>query len=285
MKIPFVEAFEVLQERDEHFEKITQETYPTNIISAQILIIALFSFCYGLIMGSYNSWMQAISSGAKLMSLLFLTLIICFPSFYIVQLVLGSKVKIKQLGVMMLSGFLMTTTIMLAFAPIVLLFQLSGDNYNFLKFLHVGVFVFSGFFGMRAVLDALRNSFAEQGVYPQIGLSIFRVWVIIFAFVGVQLAWNLRPFVGYKDMPYELFRKDTQGNFYSSMIKSLGEMVGAPKVQKPKQTNENESIEKTKNETNSESQSEPIKQPEETEKEKIKSESPESTKEESQKKD
>lgn len=229
MKLPFAEAFEVLQERDEHFEKITRETYPSNIISAQILIIALFSFCYGLIMGSYNSWMQALSSGAKLTSLLFLTLIICFPSFYIVQLVLGSKVKIKQLAIMMLSGFLMTTTIMLAFAPIVLLFQLSGDNYNFLKFLHVGVFVFSGFFGMRAVLDALKNSFAEQGVYPKIGLNIFRVWVIIFAFVGIQLAWNLRPFVGFKDMPFELFRKDTQGNFYSTMIKSLGDMTGQPR--------------------------------------------------------
>lgn len=277
MKLPFAEAFEVLQERDEHFEKITQETYPSNIISAQILIIALFSFCYGLMMGSYNSWMQAISSGAKLTSLLFLTLIICFPSFYIVQLVLGSKVKIKQLAIMMLSGFLMTTTIMLAFAPIVLLFQLSGDNYNFLKFLHVGVFVFSGFFGMRAVLDALKNSFAEQGVYPQIGLSIFRVWVIIFAFVGIQLAWNLRPFVGYKDMPYELLRKDTQGNFYSSMIKSLGEMMGAPNIQNPLQPSQNDSIEKP--------QDDPPKQPEKTIKEKPQPESTEPTQNDSQKKD
>ena len=275
MKLPFAEAFEVLQERDEHFEKITQETYPSNIISAQILIIALFSFCYGLIMGSYNSWMQAISSGAKLMSLLFLTLIICFPSFYIVQLVLGSKVKIKQLAVMMLSGFLMTTTIMLAFAPIVLLFQLSADNYNFLKFLHVGVFVFSGFFGMRAVLDALKNSFAEQGVYPQIGLSIFRVWVIIFAFVGIQLAWNLRPFVGYKDMPYELLRKNTQGNFYSSMIKSLGEMMGTPNIKKAPQSNQDDAPAKQKND--------PPEQPKETVKEKP--ESAESTPDDLQKKD
>lgn len=277
MKLPFAEAFEVLQERDEHFEKITQETYPSNIISAQILIIALFSFGYGLIMGSYNSWMQAISSGAKLTSLLFLTLVICFPSFYIVQLVLGSKVKIKQLAVMMLSGFLMTTTIMLAFAPIVLLFQLSGDNYNFLKFLHVGVFVFSGFFGMRAVLDALRNSFAEQGVYPQIGLSIFRVWVIIFAFVGIQLAWNLRPFVGYKDMPYELLRKDTQGNFYSSMMKSLGEMMGASNVKKPLESNQDEPPKQTQNDS--------PKQPLDTIKEKPQPEPAEPTLNDSQKKD
>jgi len=224
-----------------------------------------------------NSWIQAISSGTKLTSLLFLTLIICFPSFYIVQLVLGSKVKIKQLGVMMLSGFLMTTTIMLAFAPIVLLFQLSGDNYNFLKFLHVGIFVFSGFFGMRAVLDALKNSFAEQGVYPQIGLSIFRVWVVIFAFVGIQLAWNLRPFVGYKDIPFELFRQNTQGNFYSSMIKSLGEMIGVPTNLKPHESTKNDSLEKPLENS--------PKQIEETKKEESQIDSIKSTQDDSQKND
>ncbi|MFK8102029.1 MAG: hypothetical protein AB8G15_05885 [Saprospiraceae bacterium] len=227
MKIPFPEAFEVLQERDEHFEKITHEEYPNNLVFAQIILIAIFSFLYGTIMGSYNSWEQSLSSGGKLCILIFLTLVICFPSFYIVQLVLGSKVKIKQLAMMILSGFLMTTTIMLAFAPIILLFQLSGDNYNFLKFLHLGVFVFAGFFGMRAVLEALKTSFAATGVYPKIGLNIFRIWVIIFAFVGVQLAWNLRPFVGSKDMKFELLREDTRGNFYQNMVRSIGDMLGA----------------------------------------------------------
>lgn len=223
--LPLADAFEVLQNRDEHFEKINKETYADNIILAQVAMICAFAFFYGAIMGSYNSLLQAATSGVKLCILLFLTLLICFPSFYIVQLVLGSKVKIKQLAVMLLSGFLMTTTVMLAFAPIVLFFQLSGDNYNFLQFVHIGVMLFSGFFGMRAVLDALRNSFAEAGIYPKIGLSIFRIWVIIFAFVGVQLAWNLRPFLGAKSLKYEIVRQDTQGNFYSSMIRSFRDMV------------------------------------------------------------
>lgn len=224
--LPIKEAFEVLQNRDEHFESINQETYPKNIIGAQVTLICLLAFSYGVIMGSYNSALQAISSGTKLCVLIFLTLLVCFPSFYIVQLVLGSKVKIKQLAIMILSGFLMTTTVMLAFAPIVLFFQLSGDNYHFLQLLHVGVMVFSGFFGMRAVLDALKNSFAESGVYPKIGLNIFRIWVVIFAFVGAQLAWNLRPFVGNKDMKFELVRTNTQGNFYSTLLSAIGHMMG-----------------------------------------------------------
>lgn len=225
MKLPFTEAFEVLQSRDEHFDKITQETYPPGILRSQVILIVCFAFMYGVVMGSYNSMMQAFSSGLKLSGLIFLTLLICFPSFYIVQLVLGSKVKMKQLAVMMLSGFLMTTTIMLAFVPIVLLFQLSSDNYHFLKLLHMVVVMFSGFFGMKAILGALKNSFAATGVYPKIGLKAFQIWVIIFAFVGIQLAWNLRPFIGDKGLPFEWFRMGTQGNFYSNMAKSIANML------------------------------------------------------------
>ncbi len=216
----------MLKNRDAHFEKITAEEGKPSLMLAQIFLISAFVFAYGLIMGSYNSFTQALSSGVKLWVLIFLTLAICFPSFYIVQLVLGSKVGVRQLTVMLLSGFVLTSTLMLAFAPIVLFFQMSGDNYNFLQLLHVFVFVFSGFFGMRAVLEALKSSFAQKGVYPKIGLSVFRIWVVIFAFVGLQLSWNLRPFVGYKDMPFQVFRQDTQGNVYTTLLRALGNMMG-----------------------------------------------------------
>jgi hypothetical protein len=119
----------------------------------------------------------------------------------------------------------LTATLLLAFAPIELFFQLSGDNYNFLQLLHVFVFVFSGFFGMRAVLEALKGSLAQKGVYPKLGLTVFRAWVVIFAFVGLQLSWNLRPFVGYKDMPFQIFRQDTQGNVYTTLLRALGNML------------------------------------------------------------
>jgi hypothetical protein len=224
-KIPISEAFEVLKNRDAHFEKITSEDYSPRIILAQFVLISVFIFGYGLIMGSYNSVQQSLSSGLKLWLLIFLTVLICFPSFYIVQLVLGSKVGVRQLLVILMSGFVLTTTLMLAFAPIVLFFQLSGDNYNFLQLLHVFVFVFSGFFGMRAVLEALKGSLAQKGVYPKLGLTVFRLWVVIFAFVGLQLSWNLRPFVGYKDMPFQIFRQDTQGNVYTTLMRALGNML------------------------------------------------------------
>ena len=219
------EAWLVLQDKQAFFDGITGKIKAIRLAPAQMLIIAACFFAYGLVMGSYNSLGQALLSGVKLWVLLFLTLLICFPSFYIVQMILGFRIPLLQLLVILLGGFVTTGAIVLAFAPIVLFFQLSGDNYRFLQLLHVAIFAFGGFFGMRVILEALKHSLDEAQVYPKLGLHVFRIWAIIFAFVGLQLSWNLRPFIGSKDMPFELFRKETQGNVYSTLLGNLGHLL------------------------------------------------------------
>ena len=227
----FLEAFEVFHDRETYLEKIGKNLYPTRIIWGQILLIFGFTFAYGLVMGSYNGLYQASLSGGKIWGLFMLTVIICFPSFYIVQIVLGSKIGLKQLLIMILSGLVMTSTLIIAFAPIVLLFQLIKSSYNFIQLLHVAIFAFSGVFGMRVVLDSLKNACEVQAVYPKIGLTVFKFWVVIFAFVGLQLSWNLRPFIGTKDMPFQLFRAQSQENVYVTILQSFGSMFQGKEVQ------------------------------------------------------
>lgn len=233
--IIFGEALEVLQNREKFLSKINSDNYKGSIIVAQLVLIFVFTFFYGVIMGSYNSFAQALTTGVKLWLLFILTLIICFPSFYIVQLILGSKIKIAQLLIILLAGLLMVSVTMLAFAPIILFFQLSGDNYYFLQLLHVFVFGFSGVFGMKVVLDALTAIFEGKNIYPKIGLTVFKIWVIIFAFVGMQLSWNMRPFLGDKNMPYQLVRGETKGNFYGAVFSAFGNLLGVDKEKKQKE--------------------------------------------------
>lgn len=251
MKTLLIEALEVLQNRDLYLKKLNSSSYKIRIVLAQLLLIFLFTFFYGLIMGSYNSFAQAISSGMKLWLLFVITLIICFPSFYIVQLILGSKISINQLLIILLAGFVMVSVTMLAFAPIVLFFQLSGDNYHFLQLLHVFVFGFSGVFGMKVVLDSLTAIHEEKSIYPKIGLSVFKIWVIIFAFVGMQLSWNMRPFLGSKNMEFQLFRTETKGNFYGAVFSALGNLLNSDRVKKHQlEQQQNQEIQESPNNGN-----------------------------------
>jgi hypothetical protein len=54
-------------------------------------------------------------------------------------------------------------------------------------------------------------------------MGLLYVWILLFGFVGTQLAWTLRPFFGHPDRPFEIFR-EIDGNFYVDIIRTLGNL-------------------------------------------------------------
>jgi hypothetical protein len=170
-------------------------------------------------MGSYNGVLQSLVTGIKVPCLIFLSLLICFPALYVIQYMIGSTMTIYQMANIIFSGFIVFTTISLSFAPIVIFFMVTSNNYSFLKLLHVAIFTFSGIFAVKTIINGLTYSCEKKNIYPKLGMRIFKIWIVILAFVSSQLAWNLRPFVGSRDLPFELFRK-RESNFYVAVIQS-----------------------------------------------------------------
>jgi len=217
-------VFKIFQQGDEYFEMLNSQDNTRKYLYKQALMILLFSFLYGLIMGSFNGLAQSLVTSIKLPVLIFLSLFICFPAFYVIQFMLGSKMSVYQMANMILSGFIVFATIALSFSPIVIFFMVTGNNYSFLKLLHVAIFIFSGIFGMRTIINGLKYSCEKTNIYPKMGINVFKFWIVIFAFVSMQLAWNLRPFVGSKVLPFELFR-EKEGNFYLAVIQSVRDFI------------------------------------------------------------
>lgn len=218
-----MEVFKVFQNKESYFNERNREE-SGRLIIYQILIICAFTFLYGIVMGSYHSFIQSIAAGLKVTFLFLSALIICFPSFFVIQQVLGSKMTLWQMLIIVLSGFVLASAIALSFAPIVILFQITGGNYHFLQLLHVAIFLFSGIFGMRLMIEALKFACEKKDIYPKIGVTVFRIWIVILAFAGIQLAWNLRPFLCNKDEEFKLFRK-YEGNFYTAIIYSVQQLA------------------------------------------------------------
>jgi hypothetical protein len=50
--------------------------------------------------------------------------------------------------------------------------------------------------------------------------AVFHCWAIIFALVGAQMGWVLRPFVGSPDLPFSWFRP-RQSNFFEAVTRTL----------------------------------------------------------------
>lgn len=224
-----MQVFRIFQNTESYFDELDINR-SNRLILHQVFIICVFTFLYGIVMGSYHSFVQSMVAGLKVVILFVSTIIICFPSFFIIQQVLGSKLSLRQMIVIILGGFVLTSAIALSFAPIIVFFQITGGNYHFLQLLHVGVFIFAGIFGMRLMVDTLKYACEKKEIYPQVGVTIFRIWFIILAFVGIQLSWNLRPFLCNKTEEFKWFRK-YEGNFYTAIIYSIQQLSSGNKTQ------------------------------------------------------
>jgi hypothetical protein len=222
------EVFSTFQDTESYFDERNREQ-SRKLILNQLLVICIFAFFYGVVMGSYYSLLQSLVAGLKVIFLFLCSIVICFPSFFVIQQVLGSKMIMRQMILVVLSGFVLASAIALSFSPVVILFQITGGNYHFLQLLHVAIFIFSGIFGMRLIVEALKYACEKKDIYPHTGVNVFRIWIIIMAFVGIQLAWNLRPFLCNKNEDFKLFR-EYEGNFYTAIVYSVRQLVSKEDV-------------------------------------------------------
>jgi len=76
--------------------------------------------------------------------------------------------------------------------------------------LNVAFFTVSGIVGLTFLRKTLTGVFEGAATSGQ---NVFRVWLVIYAVVGAQMGWILRPFIGDPHRPFQLFR-ERQGNFF-----------------------------------------------------------------------
>jgi hypothetical protein len=58
---------------------------------------------------------------------------------------------------------------------------------------------------------------------PKPSMALVNIWIVLFGFVGTQLAWTLRPFFGSPGEPFEFFRQ-IEGNFYAEIVRTIGDL-------------------------------------------------------------
>jgi hypothetical protein len=56
-------------------------------------------------------------------------------------------------------------------------------------------------------------------------MTLLYIWILLFGFVGTQLAWTLRPFFGSPGMKFSLYR-EINGNFYAEIIHTIARLFG-----------------------------------------------------------
>ncbi|MCX7719046.1 MAG: hypothetical protein N2111_11695 [Candidatus Sumerlaeaceae bacterium] len=158
----------------------------------------------------------------KVPVLFLLTLLIVLPPVYVSNTFAGARLSFRQMLALVLCSLAITTTALASMATVALFFSLTSRSYDFLKLLHVAFFVYAGLVGigyLRRCVDSLGASVSRA-----VPRGLFVLWLLLYMFVGTQLAWVLRPFVGSPNEPFQVFRPRT-GSFIESVARSVRRVI------------------------------------------------------------
>ena len=229
-------------------------------------LIVLLAMVYGACMGlsavitrwgsvtRYMGFQQLGASMVKVPLLFVLTLIITFPSLYVFNALVGSRLTVGAMMRLLIAAMSVMLALLSSFGPIVAFFAASTTSYPFMKLLNVVVYAIAGSMGLKFLLQTLHRLTIAQTQFPpplvpgapeseeeaaRAGALehlqdrppaanvkvIFRIWVIVFGLVGAQMGWVLRPFVGDPEQPFTFFR-GRESNFFEGVIHALNHLVG-----------------------------------------------------------
>ena len=224
------------------------------------VIGALLGVIYGLCMGCYALFqrgnapmLQMLATMIKVPVLFFLTLAVTFPSLYVFNALVGSRLSILSVLRLLVISLTVMMTVLASLGPIVAFFSASTTNYYFMLILNVAIFMLSGFLGLRYMLSTLHRLSeavaaadvsdappAEVDELLHAGTSspkgaleapagrlirqdvrtVFRVWIVVFGLVGAQMGWVLRPFLGSPERAFAWFRP-RESNFFEAILYAL----------------------------------------------------------------
>jgi hypothetical protein len=227
-----------------------------------LLVILLLTVWYGACMGFfagfreggpyYKQWCADI---VKVPSLFFLTMAVTFPSLYVFNALVGSRLTFAAIFKLLVASLVVNVTVLASLGPIVAFFSVSTTSYPFIMLLNVVVFVVSGVLGFTFMLQTLyRLSAAQQASLPpndpphdcgyeprpveEKGAlwgvrshaldpnvrSVFVWWMMVFGVVLAQMAWVLRPLLGNPVEPFQWFCA-RQSNFFQAVWDAIRNLL------------------------------------------------------------
>jgi hypothetical protein len=184
-----------------------------------------FMGLYAALQGGAGGALQLVSSAVKVPLLFLLTLAVTLPSLYVFSALARSPLGFRETLRLLLAAITVNLALLASFGPITGFFTLSTDSYPFMKLLSVAFFTAGGLVGLRFLREALSALLPKSdGDKAEHARAVFRVWTVIYAVVGAQMGWILRPFVGNPGLPFQLFR-EREKNFFQAVLETLGALL------------------------------------------------------------
>ncbi len=206
--------------------------------------IVLAGAVYGGVMGTFQLTSLArlplvAFSAFKVPILIVLTTAICLPAYFVLNTILGLREDFPRALRAVLIGQTAQAIALASLAPLVLVAYASGVTHGQAQLASALNFLLATGVGQVVLIRHYRVLIREDGEMPRAagrGASgggeanggrgakhriMLWTWVVIYAFVGIQLGWILRPYIGVPGLPVQFFREDAFSNAYVYFLRLI----------------------------------------------------------------
>ncbi len=196
-------------------------------VTRDLLLILAGAGAFGAALGCWRDPWQSVFAGIKLPLILLLTAAGNAMLNAMLAPLLGLRLRFRQSFLAILASFALAAAILGAFSPLAAFViwnappLAAGANdsstHAAILLLLVGVIAFAGMAANLRLLQLLRALAGDSATSWRVLLA----WLAGNLFLGSQLSWVLRPFIGNPSMPVEFLRADAfRGNFYETVFRS-----------------------------------------------------------------
>lgn len=133
-------------------------------VGGLLLAVILLGIGYGACVGAYavirtggGLWMQLLASAVKLPLLFLLTLVVTFPSLYVFNALVGSRLTLASVLRLLMAMLGVMLAVLASLGPIVVFFAASTESYPFMKLLNVVMGTVAGVLGLSFLLRTLHR--------------------------------------------------------------------------------------------------------------------------------
>ncbi len=194
-----------------------------------LLVFLVCGGSYGAIMATFAfsaERLPLVSYGMLKVPILFgLTMLLAIPGFYVLSNLRGVGSDFKEVFALLLDYQLLVAITLAALAPVTMLVNLSTSVNDY-----QAVQLWNSFTFFVAALTAQRKFSSQTKVLIQKDPRhrlLLRGWTVLYAFIGIQMAWTLRPFIGSPGHGIGFLREGKLENAYVKLYEIFSELLGS----------------------------------------------------------
>jgi len=205
----------------------------TRRVLLYVTVIALGTGLYGAAMGWWRSPLQALYTALKLPLVILLTTLGNTMLNGMLAPLLGLNISFRQSLSVVLLSFTIAAAILGSFSPQVLFIvwntppvsgaaPVSALAYSFMQLTHVALIAFAGVVANLRLFPLLQSMSESAGV----AYKVLFAWLAGNFFLGSQICWVLRPFIGPPGMEVEfLGHHPFQGSLYETAFEAARHLM------------------------------------------------------------